>query len=151
MKNQSKMNQGIIGIISLVIIAGIIYFLSHKQKEGYDTKIEYIEEHGVYSIGRVIEYSTTNEVNLGMTGFIRISYIINDKISETSYNSSDYPVPIENGPEIGKEYMVIYLPNEPEKCAMLFNYPIKDSLDYKRYLEEFKINRPKLERGIRTK
>lgn len=35
-------------------------------------------------------------------------------------------------------YLVIYDTLNPENCQILFDYPIKDSTDFIRYLEEFK-------------
>jgi hypothetical protein len=38
----------------------------------------------------------------------------------------------------GDKYLVIYDTTAPENCQILFDYPINDSTDFKRYLEEFK-------------
>lgn len=38
----------------------------------------------------------------------------------------------------GDHYLVIYDITNPENCQILFDYPIKDSIDFIRYLEEFK-------------
>nr|WP_297165627.1 hypothetical protein [uncultured Dysgonomonas sp.] len=39
---------------------------------------------------------------------------------------------------IGNQYLMIYDTLNPENCQILFDYPIKDSSDFIRYLEEFK-------------
>jgi len=39
------------------------------------------------------------------------------------------------------EFLVLYLPEKPKNAIMLFDYPIKDSADFKRYVREFKLKR----------
>lgn len=151
MKNQEKMNQGLIWILGLIICATIFYVISKSQKESIDSNVEYMEQNGKYTIARIVEYSTLGNVNLGPLGSMYISYTIDGIKYETTYNSHDYPVPTENGAKVSGDYMAIYLPDKPEKCAVLYNYPVYDSSDYKRYINEFKITRPKLEREIKRR
>lgn len=39
---------------------------------------------------------------------------------------------------VGNRYLVVYDTLSPEICNIIFDYPIKDSADFRRYLEEFK-------------
>jgi 23S rRNA A2030 N6-methylase RlmJ len=36
----------------------------------------------------------------------------------------------------GDRFLVLYLPEKPKTAVMLFDYPIKDSVEYKRYVNE---------------
>jgi 23S rRNA A2030 N6-methylase RlmJ len=36
-----------------------------------------------------------------------------------------------------ERFLVAYLPNNQKKAIMLFDYPIKDSTDFKRYVKGF--------------
>ena len=40
----------------------------------------------------------------------------------------------DEGIHVGDKFLVTYLDKEPKKCLMLYDKPIKDSIDYKRYL-----------------
>ncbi len=46
----------------------------------------------------------------------------------------------------GDQFIVAYDATNPEQCILLTNYPIKDSVDFHRYIEEFKVNPPRLKR-----
>ena len=39
------------------------------------------------------------------------------------------------------EFLVLYLPEKPKNAIMLFDYPIKDSTDFERYVKEFEEKR----------
>jgi hypothetical protein len=121
-------------IITIVIL--IIIYISTLENE---TRNNYFEDKGAYTIAEIILYSP--QTADGCSASTRIAYKVN-RINY--YEESGYNVPGQNGPKAGEQFMAIYLPNKPKECAVLFNYPVKDSTDYKRYLEEFKTNPPKL-------
>lgn len=134
-KNQRNMNGPILLVVSLLAIGIMMHYTKNKN----ESQNKYFMENGLYTIGKVIEYSA--HTITGSSAFTRISY----KVNGVEYQvESDYNVPGQNGPAKGEQFMAMYLPNEPEKCALLFDYPVKDSSDYKRYIEEFKKNPPKL-------
>ena len=132
---RQKMNSLFFLIATFTIIAIMIYF----SKSSNESDNKYFEENGMYTIATIIEYSA--HTITGSSAFTRISYIVDGK---EFLVESDYNVPFDNGPIPGEMFIAMYLPNEPKKCALLFDYPVKDSADYKRYIEEFKKNPPKL-------
>jgi len=129
----------------LVFILGAVLFLflwSKYSKNQSEAQNKQFEESGVYTIGKVIEYyGRTGGTNGGSSAFIRFAFMI-DGVEYDEESGGD--VPSEDGPEAGTQYMAIYLPNDPKKCALLLDYPIKDSTDFKKYMEIFKTNPPKL-------
>ena len=130
-----KLNGPILLIVSLLVIA----VMMHITKNNIESQNKYFEENGLYTISKVIEYSA--HTITGSSAFTLISY----KVNGIEYQvESNYNVPGQNGPKEGEMFMAMYLPNEPEKCALLFDYPIKDSSDYKHYIAKFKNNPPKL-------
>ena len=48
------------------------------------------------------------------------------------------------GVQKGDKYLVIYNEKNPKESCMLFEYPIKDSKDFERYIKELKNNPKKL-------
>ena len=125
----------------IILIICLIVFLVARQSNIISTKDrnKYLEENGLFTIGKVIEYSAHSIT--GSSQYIIISY----KVNGLEYQvSSGYYVPFKNGPESGEMFMAMYLPNDPKKCALLFDYPVKDSSDYKKDIEEFKKYPPKL-------
>lgn len=127
------------GLIVLVICLIVFLVLGHNTEVRNKARNKYLEENGLYTIGKVIEYYP--KTITGESQYIKISYKVQGKEYQVS---SGYNVPFKDGPEEGELFMAMYLPNEPEECALLYDYPIKDSAVYKRYIEEFKTNPPKL-------
>jgi hypothetical protein len=123
----------------LVVIVLVIALMMHFTKNNNESQNRYFEENGRYTICKVIEYGA--HTITGSSAYTRISYKVNDLEYQVE---SDYNVPFMDGPKPGELFMGIYLTNEPEKCAFLFDYPIKDSTDYKYCIEKFKNNPPKL-------
>jgi len=127
------------GLIVLIICFIVYLVVGHNTDVNNKARNKYLEENGLYTIGKVIEYS--EHIATGGSQYIKISY----KVMGIEYQvSSGYNVPFKDGPKAGELFMAMYLPYEPEKCALLYDYPVKDSTDYKRYIEEFKKNPPKL-------
>jgi hypothetical protein len=142
------------GYSSFIILIAIILFLAywHNQKtERITDQCSYIETHGEYTIGKVIDYQPSSNVIGEGPQLIKFNYNVNGKEFLTSYTNSEYPVPASNGPIEGNLYMVIYLPSNPKIAAMLYNYPVSSISDYNKYIEDFKSKRPKLETEIRVK
>lgn len=138
--------RGINGIALLITCAVIIYVVGNMTQQNRNARIGLMEDTGAYTIGTVISYDEDASVGIGNGApqSIRFSYRVNNAVYETKYSDREYPVPPSYGPKPGSRFMAIYLPNDPEKCAMLFNYPVRDSLVYKGYLMEFKAQRPTL-------
>jgi len=128
----------VIGIIALIVFRYNVYNQNEKM-------IGDFERFGTFTLGKVIEYNTKTygPNGVGSSPSIKFSY----RVQGIEYlEESDYNVPNENGPNGGCLFMAVYLPNEPQKCVLLLNYPVKDNVDYKKYIEEFKTKRPKLEK-----
>jgi len=109
------------------------------------TRNKIFNQSGSFTIGRVVRYSarTYGPNGVGSSPFIDFSYEV-DGVKLTS--QSDYSVPNENGPKSGGQFLAIYLPKAPGNCLLLLDYPIKDSADYKRNIEEFKVHPIKLDK-----
>lgn len=89
-------------------------------------------KNGIGAAGSIIYAS-------GVSSDIKYVYTINNKIFENEYGQESYKVP-DSGPIAGEKYLVIYFKSDPKKSRMLFDYPIKDSTDFLRYLEKLKNN-----------
>ena len=127
------------GLILLIICFVVFLIAGHNTDNRNNARNRFLERNGLYTIGEVVEYGA--HTITGSSQFIEITY----KVKGIKYQViSGYYVPFENGPSKGERFVALYLPNEPEKCALLFDYPIKDSTDFERYLEDFKKNPPKL-------
>ncbi len=146
MLKEANKKKGMHGLIVLLSSIFIVIVISKYMQQTRHAQIEYMEDNGAYTIGKIVEYSSSTQVGIG-NGYpqaIDFSYSVQGKEYETRYSDRDYPVPKDYGPKEGEQFMAIYLPKEPEKCALLFNYPVKDSANYKKYIEKFKTKRPTL-------
>lgn len=114
----------------ILFILTLIYMRYQKNKTR-----ERIENNLEYAIG------TVNSIVNGNTGR---TATLNIWISFSATAKKRDLLPIKGsirGYEIaekGDSFLVVYDKIDPENCTMLFNYPIKDSTYFKRYLEEFK-------------
>ena len=133
-------------VIAIFCVCGIIIYKKIDKKEHHE-----IISNGCYTIGTVYFYSSVKDglyvppmINSPSNpAGVKFSYIVNGKPYNNQYNADYYKMPL-SGIVDGEKYLVIYKKNEPEKSLMLFNYPVKDSSDYNRYIKEFKNNPPKL-------
>lgn len=132
-------------IILIIGFPAVIYFA---QKQEADLRRD-IRSHIAYSIGTITDYVGGNRGMIGKIGRVTAS---NPKVKITfkTHNSK-----IETTSKgllsskmrdcVGKDYVVVYDSVNPENCILLFYYPVKDSTDFAKYIEEFKINPPSLE------
>jgi len=139
------MNKKTINILRLILflifwfIVIIIYRYTIRTQN--EERYSNLEKYGTYTIGKVEEYFAMTYGPGHNHSSIRFSY----KVLGSDYlEDSEYKVPDKNGPMKGSLFMAIYLPNNPENCILLLDYPVKDSSDYKKYIEQFKSNPPKL-------
>jgi hypothetical protein len=130
-------------IILIVVGLIIVYMVELNNMRHHLDLINALNDNGKCSIGEVIEYvsihygpGTNNSADL------LYSFVVNGILYK---NSTGYKIPDNNGPSKKSNFLVIYLPSNPESSLILLKYPIKDSIDFKRYLEEFKTNQLKLE------
>ncbi|WP_163264515.1 hypothetical protein [Dysgonomonas sp. 216] len=103
-------------------------------------KVDIMQNMG-YSIGTVqlILTPSTNQRSAGDAS-IYFSLDINDLIykkqKDKGLSNNKY-----KKMKIGERYMVVYDTTNIENCILLVDYPVRDSIDYFRYMEEFK-NQP---------
>jgi hypothetical protein len=141
-KKSINMNGPILILVSLIGL----FFMTHYYKNKRIVQNKLFEEKGLFTIGKVVEYGArTYGPYGGSSAFIKFVYNIYAIEFKTE---SDYNVPENNGPKKGEQFMAIYLPDKPDECALLLDYPVKDSADYKRYIEEFKKNPQPLNKRI---
>ena len=103
-----------------------------------------------YTVGELTYFSNAKRA-IGVPGLmaqsakpseIKYKYVVNNNNIENKYVDGIFNVPF-SGPIAGEKYVVIYLKTNPQKSRMLFDYPIKDTADFARYMKEFKTNPPK--------
>lgn len=134
LKRKKKMENIILGIIFIVVI--ILYNIRTKEKEEYQEKLL---ANAYYSIGEVSKYFPRKMRifnNTGRSANVEYHFMANAKEYTNKYTASDAKVPDE-GVSVGERFLVLYLKDNPEESRMFFEYPVKDSIDFKRYVKEF--------------
>ncbi len=126
-------------IVFILCIVGIILFKNFFKKE-----TEEIMQKGEYTTGTVLVFSSSKPtihapktVNQpGQAQSIKFEYFVDGKKYIHTYGGNKGYVP-SKGVKIGQKYLVKYLKRDPHKSRMLFDYPIKDSADFSRYVNKF--------------
>jgi len=128
-------NRQILIVSILVIFIAYGYNQLRENKKSDDLgKIE------MYTIGKVVEYSPRALQADPSSPGLKFSFQVQGK---DYLEESFYDVPDKNGPQAGSLFMAVYLPRDPQICTLLLDYPVKNTGDYNKYIEEFKIHRPK--------
>lgn len=137
-----------LGYIILGIVAVSFYVVIMKRNSNENQRI--FSNPG-YAIGEVTYFSNAKGA-IGVPNAItapakpseiKYKYVVNSNNIENKYVDGEFKVPF-SGPIAGEKYIVIYLKTNPQKSRILFDYPIKNSADFTKYIEEFKTNPPKL-------
>lgn len=141
----TKKTKSAISFWSIFVIAfGLLfcfnyYILKQDAKE--------IKENTAYAIGVYDGYVTTHSRGGGTSVFV--SFFDNDKYYHKKpirglkgqYNG-DPEITLDQAyykvAKKGEKYLVIYSKKDPDLCQILFDHPIKDSTDFKNYMNEFK-------------
>ena len=114
----------------------VLFFLSLTFNccDFYDLKII---NNAAYSIGLVGNYSPPSDA------YVLYSFNASGHLYQNGYNDGlhGYNVP-SSGVHIGNEFMVQYDSINPTTSRMLFSYPLKDTADYKKYVQQFKTTPP---------
>ena len=103
-----------------------------------------------YAIGVVYEYQGGNQHN---SALINYTFVANNCNCRNQYTNKEYgskwEVPSVYSITKGNMFMVQYNPNNicstqgfDDNSRMLFDYPVKDSSDYVKYVNQFKTNPP---------
>ncbi|WP_429412741.1 hypothetical protein [Roseimarinus sediminis] len=115
-------------LVSALAIGVFSYRLLNNKDE------QEIMKKGEFAIGTVVGISKTGWYSRANVSFS--FYCDTQKIVKPL---SKYPSNIKV--QRDERFLVTYLPNNQKKAIMLFDYPIKDSTDYKRYVKEFEQKR----------
>jgi len=130
-------------------VLGIIIFKISDNKKNEDI----FSDQG-YVVGTVEQYESgqayvgwvPNSYQLTIRSpTITFTYKINKIQYSQNYASETFYVPDNKGIKKGEKYVVVYNLKKPEEARMLFDFPIADSTDFMRYIQEFKANPPNLE------
>jgi hypothetical protein len=152
-------NKKILGYILLLIFATGFYIMVMR---GNKHENQIIFSNPGYTIGEIIYFSDAKGAIVVPNAItapakpseIKFKYTVNGNDIENNYVAGEFKVP-SSGPIAGEKYIVIYLKSNPRKSRMLFEYPLKDNVDFDKYLFEFKIAPPKLSKSglnlIKTK
>ncbi|MBN2639140.1 MAG: hypothetical protein JXR65_08645 [Bacteroidales bacterium] len=132
-------------LLIFLLLLGVFLFLNKISK---DETIR-IFRNGKYTVGTVTDYFlASGSVISPVTSQpmspprIKYSFTVDGKEYITTYDALTSKVPFDEV-STGSKYLVIYLPENPKKSRMLFNYPIKDSADFKRCVKMFEMTRAK--------
>jgi len=112
--------------------------------------ISAIKSNPAYAIGIVTHCSKSTHTfsvkgaGSNSSGGVNVRFFIEKKRIETDSKGMG-PKDSQNVNE-GNQYVVIYDSSNPEKCVVLFDYPVKDSLDFTLAVEKLKINPPNIDR-----
>ena len=138
----------------IFIIAGIIYVqLGTKAKQ---REREWLYQYGNFAIGEVSgipKASVGKSVSTSIRGVVFFFYINGNKFiildgygfldEKESKNESSATYA-----EKGQKYLVLYRSDDPNKAIMRLDYPIKDSIDFQRYVKEFELRRKTKNKNI---
>lgn len=136
-------------------VIGIIIFNISDNKKNKD-----IFSNKSYAIGIIQQYDpgqsyvvwVPNSYQLTIRSpKIIFTYYINEIQYSQNYGSDTFYVPDQNGIKKGEKYIVVYNMKKPKEARMLFDFPILDSTDFKKYVQEFKANPPNLEQLTKKK
>lgn len=141
-KNLNKRKMLLNTILVIVGIIGLLYF-SKRNKE----KDQTIIQNAAYTKGEIIEfYSSVAPViapgvvhSTGKPNRVKYQFSVDDKILSNqypSYKGLRYIPDANPDTMIGNKYLVIYNKRKPKDSRILFNYPIRDSADFKRYIKQ---------------
>ena len=143
LKNKKMLTYGLIGIFARTFLVIMIKINIAENKQIFSNPEYSMGELKSYS-GRVGAIVVPNLVNFQpKPASVTYSFRVGTSIYFNSYNDAKYIIPSSLESDKGF-YVVIYLKSDPKKSLILFNYPVKDSTDFARYLEEFKTSPPKL-------
>lgn len=130
-------------IFTVIVIAGLIIFGNQHRRERHDYKNKLLQ-HASYSIGEVSYYRSGRSpivvsklVNsTGRTPAVEYHFNFDGEIIVNKYDAYKADVPPE-GIKEGEKYLVLYRKDNPTENRMFFNYSIKDSIDFEKYVTEF--------------
>jgi hypothetical protein len=123
--------QLIFGIL-LFGTAFIVYLFSAQDNKA---ETEDILKHAKFSTGKVLEYTPRTYGKLGNVQNVRIEFRVKDSYETGKQEGDAFFVP-KDSLNIQYQYLVVYDSVEPSKFRILFNYPVKNDLDFKCYIRD---------------
>jgi hypothetical protein len=127
----TKKTNFIVFVICVLLVLILGYYLKREA--------EIIKEKGKLSIGTVLVFDGSKPTITGLnqpgrTRSVKFEIVVEGKkyfVNNSNFSFSRIP---RNGVEVGQKYLVKYLESDPRKRLMLFDYPIRDSSDFKNYI-----------------
>jgi hypothetical protein len=127
----TKKTNFIVFVICVLLVLILGYYLKREA--------EIIKEKGKLSIGTVLMFDGSKPTIKGLNQpgrfrSVQFEIVVDGKkyfVNQSSYFFSKIP---STGVEVGQKYLVKYLESDPRKSLMLFDYPIRDSSDFKNYI-----------------
>jgi hypothetical protein len=119
----------------------VIVLISCKKDRNF---IDEINSNPAFAIGIITKFQNASP-RLPTDTFHHSSYVwykftVNGVEYKHSYPTG-YPGNMpDSGPKSDEKFIVDYIKDYPKYSFMLFDYPVKDSSDYNKYIEEFKTN-----------
>lgn len=133
----------IMGVLLFIFIVGGLIYIKIGEKRG-SQKREWFYEYGEFAIGKITGHQYGQ--NRIMTGvlfeynpynkMIKLSDHLNYLDKNQSGVASGYSIGVKN-----KRYLVLFDPQNPKKAIIRIDYPVNDSAEFKRYVDEFKLRR----------
>jgi len=125
-------------ILSILFIIGM--FAYNYTTRRLDNKVKSIFDDCGYTVGTVDVFLKVPLNSGGVLPHVEYRYKVGG--DEINGEGGYYFMPLD-GVEKGEKYIVLYSNKDVRNSVMLFKYPIKQDVDFEKYLEEFKINPPK--------
>ncbi len=140
-------------VFIVVFFLGVIIFIIQSKK----SMVTQIEANKMYSIATLVLYKGSNSSFVPRGATIHSGSSLHITFYDNMTSSEIYAVVVLGGTpsnpaeQIGKQFMVVYDYKKPENCILLEDYPVQDSTDYIRYIEEFRKNPPNFDKYSKRK
>lgn len=120
----------------------VFWYYSDKHWEERREFKEKLLKNAAYATGSISFYNPSARFfsKTRQPAFVKYEFIVGDSLIKHQYGADLNYVPDE-GVEIGEKYLVLYKKGNPKENRMFFDYRIKDSTDFKRYIKEIEKKR----------
>lgn len=125
-------------ILFVLCLALYMYITKDERAAKLNHKIAMLQESCDFAIGTS---TGTSGYKGGAIQAYTFYFMYKNKLYQTGQNPSENHALIPDFSEVGyirdKQYLVLVDKSKPQRSKICFDKPIKDSVDYKRYVEEF--------------
>ena len=118
--------------IGFVILIGSIVLIYLIVSNNDKKKHQQLISRGIYAIAEISFYKPRD----ARPSKVRYTFVIKGQIYKDSQSSR-----IPSEVKVGNKYFLLVNEEDYKKTEIFFNYPIKDSTDFKRYVKEFEEKR----------